>query len=621
MESATNLSYMYYAGQTSCTSGAIYAGCNASGGLYVARIDFTIARPASAVTVGLKSYAFNNSTSTRLLHASISDIADDPNYINRGSGGGEATFYFPGWTEGGSYPASFTITKKLSAGTHYLYIFSGGGGIDYCRIQNGATTINYEPVLASTVTSISAQVDTGGTLSLVMEKSDAASRHIATFRTGSKSLAVSAVFDTALSYIPPRSWFSGFPAESSLPVTVSVQTYADASCAEALGDPVTVSFTLNADSGMKPKLLEGFASAAPYNTGAVSGMSCYVQGYSRAEVSFDSAKVDLSDTAGASLSALTLRCSGVSVSAAPYRSGLLTGKTELLCTAQDSRGRSATVTLTVEPEPYAKPVLSAFSAKRCAADGTESEEGTYYRVLAQSLFSSLAGENSCALSCALAPSAGEYGEETALESGAASVLGGGLSPDLSYLVRVTAADALGNTASAVVKLPTRKWALKFRPGGMGVAFGKAPEADNALELPEGWGFTIGGKSYLEQVYPVGALYLSASETDPATLFGFGTWVRIEDRFLLAAGSTYAAGATGGAAQITQTAEQMPAHHHGFNHVVRPIAGTSWALASTSSGEKTLYWSATGEGTSNTGGGQPMDILPPYLAVYIWQRTA
>ena len=47
-------------------------------------------------------------------------------------------------------------------------------------------------------------------------------------------------------------------------------------------------------------------------------------------------------------------------------------------------------------------------------------------------------------------------------------------------------------------------------------------------------------------WPIGSIYISMVSTNPGTLFG-GTWVRMENRFLLGAGSGYAAGATGGEA--------------------------------------------------------------------------
>jgi hypothetical protein len=61
----------------------------------------------------------------------------------------------------------------------------------------------------------------------------------------------------------------------------------------------------------------------------------------------------------------------------------------------------------------------------------------------------------------------------------------------------------------------------------------------------------------QRIYPVGSLYLSKVSTDPATLFG-GVWQRIEDRFVLAAGTTYPAGSSGGNAAHTHTSA---AHSH------------------------------------------------------------
>lgn len=50
-------------------------------------------------------------------------------------------------------------------------------------------------------------------------------------------------------------------------------------------------------------------------------------------------------------------------------------------------------------------------------------------------------------------------------------------------------------------------------------------------------------------HPVGSYYWSSESTDPSTLFG-GTWEQVKDRFVLAAGDSYAVGATGGEATHT-----------------------------------------------------------------------
>ena len=71
-----------------------------------------------------------------------------------------------------------------------------------------------------------------------------------------------------------------------------------------------------------------------------------------------------------------------------------------------------------------------------------------------------------------------------------------------------------------------------------------------------------GKPLLNLVYPVGSIYWSSNNTNPGTLFG-GTWTQIKDRFILAAGDYYSNGATGGAATVTLTVNNMPSHSHSF----------------------------------------------------------
>lgn len=125
---------------------------------------------------------------------------------------------------------------------------------------------------------------------------------------------------------------------------------------------------------------------------------------------------------------------------------------------------------------------------------------------------------------------------------------------------------------------------------------------------------------IDTIYPVGSIYMSVNSTSPTTLFG-GSWTQIQDRFILAAGSTYAGGATGGAASHTHvvpvgynTSNKLwgISYYYGSQNV-----STSGSLAhpnqsvSTMSGSFTWKLPSTG-GTSN---------LPPYIAVYVWKRTA
>lgn len=124
-----------------------------------------------------------------------------------------------------------------------------------------------------------------------------------------------------------------------------------------------------------------------------------------------------------------------------------------------------------------------------------------------------------------------------------------------------------------------------------------------------------------RVYPVGSIYLSINNTDPADLFGIGTWELITDKFLLGAGNDYNGGTTGGESTHTLTVDEIPPHSHTFQGV---NDGTT-VQTSTGSYPAKIYQDHApnwpGYFINNTGGGQAHNNMPPYLAVYIWKRIA
>lgn len=115
-------------------------------------------------------------------------------------------------------------------------------------------------------------------------------------------------------------------------------------------------------------------------------------------------------------------------------------------------------------------------------------------------------------------------------------------------------------------------------------------------------------------YPVGSIYMSVNNTSPSVLFG-GTWAQLKDRFLLGAGDTYTAGDTGGEASHTLTTGEMPAHSHDIKLISSAVqSGSHFSrLASNGTDNSGII--------SNTGNGNPHNNMPPYLVVYMWQRTA
>lgn len=70
---------------------------------------------------------------------------------------------------------------------------------------------------------------------------------------------------------------------------------------------------------------------------------------------------------------------------------------------------------------------------------------------------------------------------------------------------------------------------------------------------------IKGKMTLT-IYPVGSVYMTFSEDNPADTFG-GTWEKIQSRFLLGSGDNYSVGNTGGEENVILNTQQIPAHNH------------------------------------------------------------
>lgn len=137
-------------------------------------------------------------------------------------------------------------------------------------------------------------------------------------------------------------------------------------------------------------------------------------------------------------------------------------------------------------------------------------------------------------------------------------------------------------------------------------------------------------SIVDLIYPVGSIYMSVNAANPETLFG-GTWQQIKDKFLLSAGDTYAAGTSGGSAKAT-----LPSHTHTVGSGGYQLWGAKSGKGSTEpgnqiSGDAKYYAAAIGGSTSNYKWLGSVDSkgvsdvsqanMPPYLAVYVWQRIS
>lgn len=184
--------------------------------------------------------------------------------------------------------------------------------------------------------------------------------------------------------------------------------------------------------------------------------------------------------------------------------------------------------------------------------------------------------------------------------------------------------AVDTVTGISVSVPITKKIVSIRNDYMSVSYETAIGKNGTSSSGSSGGSSGGGgggadiSTILSKVYPVGSIYMSVNSASPATLFG-GTWERIKDQFLLAAGDKYAAGKTGGEATHTLTENEIPAHRHS---IWFPNAGgeQSAAIGYPEAGSKNT-WYAEASKTAGAGGGAAHNNMPPYLTVYIWKRTA
>lgn len=191
---------------------------------------------------------------------------------------------------------------------------------------------------------------------------------------------------------------------------------------------------------------------------------------------------------------------------------------------------------------------------------------------------------------------------------------------------------------------------------------------NGVEPDENANVTIQQVNIL-QAYPVGSIYMSVVDINPAELFG-GTWEAMSGRVLVGAGVSdfdinYVAGTTGGSRSRTLSSSNIPKHTHtveikqtaathkhrngvydevpagngplssNYGDIKMYPTATQHVMAADGSAYGTntqLYMGYTSE-TSAThthevtvgyyGAKNPTEIsvMQPYLVVYMWKRTA
>ena len=520
-------------------------------------------------------------------------------------------------------------TFTVSAFSGWLY-----GNGDY---NAPAQSFELPTIPRATVPSMGAAT-IGEEVTISLPRASGTFTHTLTYSFGSASGTIGSALGTSAVWRLPESLAAQIPHDPGGTGTLTCVTYSGST----LIGSKTIAFTASVPGSMKPALTPGWATVTYDNSGTkASAIRAWVQGYSKARAEFDDSRITCKQGAGVQQYSITYL--GKTVSESPYRTETIGGTAATVrCTVTDSRGLSAYEDFEIAIHPYAPPALTGAMLYRADGDGAASDSGTHIAGRATANYYPIGGENAATIRGYWKAVGGSYGSGEALSSGVTGIISGSavISADRSYVAKLVITDSLGNTAEFEDSIPTERVAFHLKEGGNGAAFGKVAETEYVLELAEDWELKVKGKRLLDLIYPVGSIYMSVNSASPDTLFG-GTWVRLEDVFLLAAGAKHPAGSTGGEEAHTLTVGEMPTHG---NHLMQ--GGMYQELADNQSNDSdyrsnTLYlpktvFTSTGNfnrgwkdwnggemypaGTLK-GGGNPHNNMPPYLAVYTWKRTA
>ena len=211
-----------------------------------------------------------------------------------------------------------------------------------------------------------------------------------------------------------------------------------------------------------------------------SGWGIYVQGKSRCALAITGA----AGIYGSTIKNYAISGGGFSGTSSTLTTGVLasSGSITFTGTITDSRGRTASKTVTITVQEYSPPRVTVGSTSRCNSGGVLTDDGKYAKCIASTTFSSCSSKNTATRKVYYRQNASQpWSAGTVFNNNTAVVIGGNaLNVDLSYQIRYEIADAFV-AVSFIDTLSTAFTTMDFKQGGHGVAVGKVSELADTFE--------------------------------------------------------------------------------------------------------------------------------------------
>lgn len=413
--------------------------------------------------------------------------------------GGNKTNYSKSISYGGSTTTNTTLATKTVTVSHNsdgtgtcaiggAFVMNGTYRGSYVGTMSVSSTITLPKIARASGLTVPASVNTGAALSGTISPSSGSFNHKVQLKLGStvKDTISLATGTNSFSYTIPHSWL---PNSTSGTITAVLQTYNGSSLVAS----VSKNIVANVPSSVVPSISE-FTAAIAAN--GLSGL--YVQ-------SKTTARLSATATAGNGSSIASYTYSGPNISTITTANSVTTGAIPSSGTltytvkVQDTRGRTASRSVSISVQPYATPTIGSVSVQRCDANGNLSQSGTYAKYTINSAYASVGGKNTRTVTVSYSSNNGStYSAETTIQaatdtsgSKTGTYGGGAFALASSYVIKFTIKDAYGATYSATAPLQSAARPLNIRPNGKGVAIGGMSTKDAfEVSMPADFNSTV-----------------------------------------------------------------------------------------------------------------------------------
>ena len=292
---------------------------------------------------------------------------------------------------------------------------------------------------------------------------------------------------------PSLSWASYNKSGNKISCKLELETYTSSSASSPIGTvSKNITLTIPENSGTKPTVSIAVAPENP-SSFPTALSSLYIQGKSKAKVTCTAITKYNATISEYTVSAGTLSKKGSS--AAQTTDYLQTaGSIPVTAKVKDSRGfygkTAAATNITVLP--YSKPTIapvdgqSKIICERSDANGASSRSGTYLRIRAKAVYSSLDSKNTCKMQYRYKIESGAswsaWFDLTSANGVVDTTINLNLSAQSAYTVELRAADSIENSVSFPFKIPTDTVNLHLRAGGKGIGIGRYCAGEGRLDV-------------------------------------------------------------------------------------------------------------------------------------------